>query len=366
MSNSNTQLKYINGLKGLACIMVMFGHFIGLYKNAESFPANSEFLQLFGSFLNSKLDFVISESFWVILFFTVSGYLVSISKIPDLKSLIFKSFSRFLRLGLPILVACALIFVIQKTFGFYTVETLSIFESSFVQKSYTNDFVLWQVIKSPVDILIFGETDFCSPYWVLREMFVTSLMIYFFSFLKERINIYLFIMLLGFSLLGSMSVSNVVFAGLFGMTLNFIQNDTSKKLLKNKLLWIFALAICVSLFFVSGSRKISVFFGVVILIVPKIKIFNSIFSCKFSQLINKISFGIYSFHWPLFCSVGMYTIIKTHENYGLINSVIFSFAISTIATIIISILYYHLFEKQIYKGLKALDNLWKKKFVNQD
>lgn len=361
MNNTTVQMKYINGLKGLACLMVMIGHFISIYKSAENFPADSKFLQLFDTFIKSKLGFIIDETFWVILFFFVSGYLVSLSKTPDIKSLFFKSFSRFLRLGLPVLFACAIIFIINKGFGFYTYGTLNIFKNSFIQKHYLNNFSLWQVIKSPIDVLILGKYDFCSPYWVLREMYITSLIIYVFSLLKSKINTNLFVVFWGVSLVGSIILSNVVFTGLLGMTLNFIQNDKTKTFINNKLFLVFSLALCLSLFVIPKSRIASVFFGALVLIVPKINILNAIFSSKVAQFINKMSFGIYSFHWPVLCSFGMYILIKTHENIGLINSVIVSSIASVVITITISILYYYLLEKQIYKGLKTLDTLWKKK-----
>ncbi len=277
MSKSNTQLKYINGLKGFACFMVMLGHFIGIYKYSESFPAASKFLNLFDTFLGSKLNFIIDETFWVILFFFVSGYLVSFSKIPDLKTFIFKSFSRFLRLGLPIFFACAIIFVIQKTFGFYNSETLNIFECTFIQNPYLNDFSLWQVIRSPIDVLFLNKTYFCSPYWVLREMFITSLIIYLFSLLKSKTPPTLFVALWGIALFSSMFISNVVFAGLLGMTLNFVQIDNDKLFVENKLFLFFALAFSLSLFVIPRNRIASIFFGALILTVPKIKLFDAFF-----------------------------------------------------------------------------------------
>ena len=360
MGKSSTQMKHINGLKGLACLMVMFGHFIGLYKYAETFPYDSSFLQILDSFLDSKTGFIIDETFWVNLFFLVSGYLVSFSKISTIKSLCSKFLSRFLRLGLPILFACATIFIIQKTIGFHNHETLSLFDCSFVQSPYQEDFSFWQVIKSPVDVLILGNTTFCSPYWVLREMFATSLIIYIFSLLKNKINTNLFVALMGIALFGSMVFSNVVFAGLVGMTLNFVQNDKDKRFFENKLFLIFTLALCLSLFFIPRSRIASIFFGALVLIVPKIKLFDIIFSSRPAQFINKISFGIYSFHWPVFLSFGMLVILKMHEAYGLLVSVILSMIASSIVTIIISSVYYHIFEKQIYKLLKLLDNQWQK------
>lgn len=361
MSNMKTQKNYINGLKGFACIMVMLGHFIGIYKYAENFPAESGFLRIFDTFIDSKLSFILDETFWVILFFFVSGYLVSFSKIPDIKSFIYKSFMRFLRLGLPILFACLVIWVIQKTFGFYTVQTISVFENSFIQKNYLNEISLWQVVKSPIDVLITGDVSLCGPYWVLREMFITSVLIYLIKFLKEKIDIRLFVVVLGATFFASMVLSNIVFSGLFGMIINLIQNDKDKHFVTNKLFLIFALVFSVSLFFIPRSRIASVFFGALILTVPEIKILDVVFSSKISQFINRISFGIYSFHWPVFASVGMFVVVKTHAEFGLMLSAVFSIVVSTAVTIVISILYYYIFEKQIYRCLKSVDGLWHKK-----
>ena len=356
-----TQKNYINGLKGFACIMVMLGHFIGIYKYAENFPASSKILQLFDSFYGSKLSFIIDETFWVILFFLVSGYLVSMSKVPDFKSFLYKSVTRFLRLGLPILFACLIIFITQKTFGFYTAETKDIFENSFIQKCYISDFSLWQVLKSPVDVLLFGNIGLCSPYWVLREMFASSVLIYFMTWLKDKINVNLFVVLWIASLVISMAFSNIIFAGLFGMTVNIIQNDKDKKFCKNKIALVFVLAFCMSLYFIPRTRIASVFFGALILIVPEIKFVNSVFSSRIAQFINKISFGIYSFHWPVFCSVGMFTLLKTHSESGLLISALLSIIVSTVATLLISTVYHYAIEKHIYKCLNILNDWWRKK-----
>ena len=357
MIDSKSKTAYINGLKGFACIMVMLGHFIGIYKYAESFPADSKALQLFDVFLNSKLGFLLDESFWVILFFFVSGYLVSFSKISDITDFIYKSVMRFVRLALPILFASIIIFVIQESIGFHTVQTVGIFESLFVQKYYSGSIPLWQALKSPVDVLIFGKSPLCSPYWVLREMLISSILIYLLNLLKNKININLFFAAWGIAVAVSMVFSNIIFAGLFGMTLNLIQNDKERAYISNKIFLFAVLAFSLSLFVIPRSRIAPVFFCALILIVPEIKICNFIFSCRLSQFINRISFGIYSFHWPVFCSVGMLVIIKTHADLGLTVSAVFAALISATTTLLLSFLYYHIFEKQVYKLLKHVDNI---------
>lgn len=352
---------YITGLKSFACIMVMIGHFIGIYKYAENFPAKSNITQLFDIFLDSKLSFILDETFWVILFFVVSGYLVAMSNIPDIKTFAVKCFMRFLRLGLPILFAYAAIFLIYKTIGFHTTETLEFFENSFIQKNYTATYSLLQILKSPVDVLILGETTLNGPYWVLREMFFSSIIIYFFAWLKNRFannNIILFALLI--TTVISMVFSNIIFAGLFGMLLHSLEQDNKKEVLSNKIFIVAAIAFCASLYFIPRSRIACLFFGALIVFLPKLPLINAIFSSKIALFFGKISFGIYSFHWPVFCSIGMLSLINMQQQFGLLKASAFCIIISIVATIIVSILFYYTFEKWIYLYLKKAENFRRK------
>ena len=73
--NGRSSLKFINGLKGLACLLIMAGHYIGFYKYAENFPSNIRALDIIKN--SSTLSELCSESFWVVFFFVISGYLLS-------------------------------------------------------------------------------------------------------------------------------------------------------------------------------------------------------------------------------------------------------------------------------------------------
>lgn len=360
--STSTSTNHINGLKGFACMMVMIGHFIGIYKYSESFPMHPGFNQIFDLFFDSKISFVLDETFWVILFFFVSGYLVSFSKIPDIKTFAYKSVSRFLRLGIPILFAGGVIFIIQEAVGFHTSETVELLDNSIIQKAYSNPLEFVDVIKSPIDVLFFGNSKICGPYWVLREMFITSILIYLLSYIKNKVRPGAFVFITGVIFFVSMVFSNIVFAGIFGMIVNNVQFDKEKKISHNQLFWLFVLVFCAMLFFIPRSRIASVFFGALVIFVPKIKFINLSLCSKPAQFINKISFCIYSFHWPVFCSVGMLVLVKFCESLSLPLSAVLSVTISIIVTLVISVFYYFLIEKQIYKAIKKLDLVWRKKY----
>lgn len=109
MTSTSNYKKYITGLKGFACVMVMVGHFLGVFAYAESMPIDTHY---FLAFRNSKLGFLLNESYWLFLFFIVSGYLLAYSRIDKLHQLFAKMVQRFLRLGLPVLFAYVIIYII--------------------------------------------------------------------------------------------------------------------------------------------------------------------------------------------------------------------------------------------------------------
>ncbi len=355
ISNSNPNYKnYVNGLKGFACIMVMLGHYIGLYKYAEEFPFSNSISELFDSFLNSKVGFVIDEDFWVILFFVVSGYLVSMSRINSLKSFAVKSVQRFLRLGLPILFAYLFIYIIGETAGFHTAETEELFINTFIQKTYSGNSSLWTVLRSPFDVLILGNISLNGPYWVLREMFVSSIIIYFLTYLRNRFSCKNISLVISIAvLLAGLVISKIVFASIFGMFVNLIEKDY-KELLKNKLFLLFAVVFTASLYFIPRSRIACLFFAALILFVPRLPVINAVLSSGIADFVSKISFGIYSFHWPVLCSFGMIILLNLSEKLNLLNSCIIAAASSALITLVFSTVYYYIIEKNIYKLLAKI------------
>lgn len=76
---------YIDGMKGMACLLIMFGHYYGIYKYAENKEALS--LWAFQLFEQKPWNVCVSESFWLSLFFVISGYSLSLTRIVNYLSL---------------------------------------------------------------------------------------------------------------------------------------------------------------------------------------------------------------------------------------------------------------------------------------
>lgn len=345
MAYNSTYKGYITGLKGFACFMVMAGHFLGLLTYAESFPCD---IALFLSFKNSKIGFVLNESYWLNLFLITSGYLLAFSRIEKIQQLLAKFIQRFLRLGLPIFFAYVFIYILYLSVGFHNGETKIILSNAWYQNYYSGDYSVLSVILSPVDVLIFGKCILNSPYWVLRDMFIASLVIYtvnylFYKFSKKH----LMKLIVGATvLIISLVLSNIVFSCFFGAILCWLEKNIKSIIQKQ---WFSCLVIiCTfSLSFISQNFRSLFFFSSIIICVPRIRFLNKVLSSKIIQFFGDISFGIYSFHWPIYASVGAIILVDfyTKDESMVLISIIIAMLSSMVVTVVLSWIYHITFEK---------------------
>ena len=350
MKTSNFKA-HITGLKGFACFMIMLGHFLGVFAYSQKMPIN---LGLFMGIRDSEIGFLINEQYWLYLFFVISGYLLAFSRIESIQQLITKCVQRFLRLGLPIFFAYAIIFVVYKTLGFHNYETATLFQNSWYQNAYGDTYSLLTVIKSPIDVLILGRRYLNSPYWVLREMFFSSILIYlsnYFLFKVKEEKLYIRWIVILITLCCSFGISyffytKISIVCILGMVLFWIERDFC--FLKDRqMFYIAVLLLCLAITVNVGNIRIPqvMFFMALIVFVPKIKFLNWILSGKLMLFVGKISFGIYSFHWPIYCSLGALVIIYTYSRIGLLSAILFGMTVSIIGTFLISWLYNISFER---------------------
>ena len=74
--------KYIDGMKGLACFFIVFGHFTGIYKYAENLGQIDTWL--IRESTKEPFAFLSAESYWLCLFLVISGYLLIGSTPPEI------------------------------------------------------------------------------------------------------------------------------------------------------------------------------------------------------------------------------------------------------------------------------------------
>lgn len=334
---------YITGLKGIACVFVMIGHYLGVYESSQQFLPG---IPVLDTILNSRVSFLLNAGYWLYLFFFLSGYLVSKSQVKTVAGVATKSLHRFFRLAFPVFFAYLVIYLISCLTGFYNLQTAKLFRCDWFQSFYSEQYSIMHVLRSPIDVLIHGDAVLNAPYWVLRDMFITSIAIYILKYgyltlsKKNKAICYAVYVMVTFA---TVKVSPVITACLIGMLL-FMYEDAEGKFSKVYFLfWASIIAISQSVLY--GIFLSNVFFVFLILYAPRVKLLDCVLSSKPVVFLGKISWGIFSFHWPLMCSVGAALIINLQPHMGLVKAYLLACVVSAVITFVVSVIFNVTFER---------------------
>lgn len=334
--------KYITSLKGIACLFVAFGHFSGIVKYAQSIPIEAG---IFAFLDRVHAAFLLNESFWLQLFFITSGYLLAHSAIRSWKVLVCKCITRFLRLAFPVFFAYCVIFVLAHSVGFHNTETSTLFLNEWYQSFYPSEFGISALLTSPIDVLIFSKCTFNSPYWVLRMMLLGSVIIYALSYIHNKFSNLVFRLLMD-ALVLVLTYTHLEIASYCVMgALLFYYEKELLPIFKNIYIDIVFLLCSLALYPRSVSLSATLFFSIALLSIPQTVHVRKFFDNSCLDFVGKISFGIYSFHWPLFCSLGALILIKCWSSLGPCPAYWLAISVVLSATVVVSLAFYYTAEK---------------------
>lgn len=322
--------EYISGLKGLTCIFIVLGHYSGIYKYAQDVTViENSFLRVITSF---PISIISSESYWLYLFFTISGYLLGLSTMKTvvrLKDVLIKGTIRFLRFALPILGAAVMIGIIQEVIGFWNQEISGVVENQWLMASYQEKISVLDVLKEPIRVLFLGKSKVNSPFWCLKGMFISSIIIYIVTWIKDLLGKKL---RYSASLIGVMAVvifliigRYAILAHILGMVLAWNEKQLKELFGKFKAIYVVCCLTPLIAFGVGGhSAVLGIAFSLLILAVGNITLCRKILESKVIKFLGSVSWGIYAFHWPIYCSVGMLILLKL---YGVLQNSILQIVI---------------------------------------
>ena len=334
---------YITGLKGISCIFIMLGHFIGLYKYSEQFLPR---IPLLDTIWGSRFSFIINEAFWLYLFFYLSGYLVARSHIKSLKDVVFKSINRFFRFAFPILFSYLVIYLIYIFAGFHNGATANLFKCAWFQSYFAEQYTIMHVLRSPIDVLFYGNCALNGPYWVLKDMFFASLIIYVLKYIYHLLankHGAIRFTLLAAATLAFTTKHPIIFACLLGMLIS-VYEDASDACQRPYLV-IGILLMSLMQYIITENFVFNIFFVLLIIMAPRVRFLDSFLSLKPFRFLGYVSWGIYSFHWPLICSIGALFIIALQPQMGLTAAYALTCIAVSMITIFVSVIFRYTFEK---------------------
>lgn len=298
---------YLDGMKGLACRFILLGHFTGIYKYAENASQiDSWFVRIL---TEGPVSFFTAESFWLYLFFVISGYLLIMSTPPPkIGDFLVKCTKRVLRLAIPIWGTAIFIFVIQNTIGFYNHSVQAIVQNTWLTHLYGSRLTILDILKEPFFVLILGTSKFNSPFWCLRDMLISSFLIYGVSWIcksKKAETIAICVL----AVLAAITGRSIVMACLCGSCAKLLREKTEIQS-KKHIIVLVGLLLPLVAFFVGNLVFTSVSFACFLIAVPQEERVKSIFECKLAKRLGAVSFGIYALHWPTINSIGCWFIVK--------------------------------------------------------
>lgn len=353
--NATRKMPHIDGIKGILCFMVMFGHFWNIYRNCQE---QTEFTSYYLNLVEKSIfnDPALVATFWLYAFLVISGYLLSSARICNIPELLKKTAKRFLRFFLPILGACFFIYILQETIGFHADETTAYFTNKWFQKFYRADLGWTAIFTESLRAMTSASCRFNSPFWVIRDMLVSSILIYVCSYTDYGRSSKNYVLPFVFFLCAIAVDRQVVIACLAGFNLKYYKEYIDKLTKRKFLFLIVAIVIYVIIKLLIRWKFLPMVFDkiflyiflwcAVITFINQSSILTKLFSFKLFLLMGKISFGVYAFHWPVICSAGSLVLIKCLEAHmGTMTSFGLSLLASILCTLVLSVIYLFTVEK---------------------
>ncbi len=364
------KLRYLEGIRGLAAIIVVLHHYILAFYPAFNFgDANQAHIgngKIELLFAQTPLNIIYNGGFAVCIFFILSGYVLSNAyhQTNNPKILIQYAIKRYFRLLVPVAASIILAYTFIKI-GFMHNATLGPVTKTndWLSGAFDRDGGLYDVLKNMfVDVFFFKDNKYNPVLWTMTYELLGSMLIFSFLLIthpfKYKMSLYAGLILLLFY-----TGNNFYAAFILGVLLNkhIVQQQQSASKPISIPKWLSALGIIIGIYFCSypicynpentmfalitwpfmASYE---FFHVVGSFILMFVICHSTslkmaLSGKIVKYIGNISFSFYLLHFIILCSFSCYlfSLFYPSCNYNL--AVLLSFLCSLPVIAICSIFY---------------------------
>ncbi|WP_347722507.1 acyltransferase family protein [Lysinibacillus capsici] len=361
------KINYLDGVRGFAALVVVFGHFMNAYYPAL-LTANINDSH-FNNFIDVKLadtpfNLIFNGYFAVMIFFVLSGFVLTnkFFKSGENEFIISSAIRRYIRLVIPVAFSCTIAYLILKFSLFSNNELANYTKGYWYLPNYYNfeASLIDMIKKSFVDTFVYGvdTTSYNAVLWTMKIEFLGSLLVYSLALLigklRNRFIIY-FLLIIFFA-------KTYYLAFLLGLIISDVYNNRTRIFNPIRNVYCTVLLILVGLFLGSypqvvdtsnslynyltfewlGGRYYSMLLchilGATILLIVLLnsKILQKIFSLKPFQFLGEISFSMYLLHFiTLFSFSGKLTLFLS-DKFGYHANFIISFLVSLILIFVIS------------------------------
>lgn len=167
---------WIDGIRGMACLIVALNHFTNIFPSC-------------------RLPFAFRNgSMMVYLFCLISYYLAGMSTLKRLEDGQAQSLAkwlvrRYFRIALPIFIVCLAVLAINYFRGFNQLDAVRLMTGSAeTNVSYGPEINLLNAIKTAIMAPLKIENDFCYPIWMLSYIFLGDVAVLLFEVVFSNIS----------------------------------------------------------------------------------------------------------------------------------------------------------------------------------
>lgn len=350
------KIKYLEGLRGVAAMIVFFDHIRDLtfFKEQEHFNScvrSLEIPRILQTFIISLTELFVDGHLAVWVFWILSSYVISIlffkKKGDHLKILINYFSKRYFRLLIPVLVSVMFAYVLLKCGWIYNHELAALqgtpYFKGWIEAFYNVEPNIFIALRTAFYDTFFDyqlKTTYNAVLWTIQYEYLGSLLIFsifgVIAYNARRYILYLLIVMILIPLdllwLDAFVVGHIL------CDLDFSDSDNSYlnrfKALESKIHKNNMLVFIVSIVLIVTGKTIMMHLNVpdrfsnpvistlIVYVCIRNAYYRSIFSLRFFSWLGGISFGIYLLHLPVICSLTSFLIIKNFTLMGKISAVL--------------------------------------------
>ena len=382
------KIKYLDGLRGLAALAVVMDHaFDAFFASTNISPFEVRHSSFEDLFFKTPLHLILNGHFAVIIFFILSGFVLSYKFFNehDYNSPISGAVKRYFRLAIPVSASIFIMFILWKT---HLINLQPIYKETLsswigMQKDFAPHFI--DMIRTAFyGVFIEGDGRYNTVLWTISLEFIGSMLVFaflaLFGKLSKRFIVYFVLAVIFFKTPFLAFIFGIILADRF----EYLRSSGfSKWMNKGLFIPVTAIALLIgsvpftpyfsyaypSLKFLnidSYTRIQTIHTFVAALLVVSIicsKPLISFLSHKIFTYLGRISFGVYLMHIPVLFTLTMFAFIHLRNHFHYVPAAVIACAITLPFVIPVA----HLFTKFIDEpAIRFSSYVYKRFFENKN
>ncbi|WP_232696886.1 acyltransferase family protein [Brevibacillus daliensis] len=329
MNNGIQKLTYLDGLRGVAALIVVVSHFVQLFYPAlfslREDQSHYEWELLIGS---TPLNIFYNGNFAVCIFFVLSGFVLSYQYFQQKKrtTLISGASKRYLRLAIPVFVSVLLVYGLMMANAFHVQHLSSYTFSTIGNYTDSDQLDVFTMIKTAlIDLFFLYDSSYNPVLWTMTYELLGSFMVFLFlAFFGNAKQEYRFIM---YVILTLVFIESYYLAFILGMFLCDLYHHARGRfnLRIHVILWLLAVGLYLGSYPYSNANltihQFITFSGapfnqfqfyhiiaafILMYVMVASPGLQSFFSKRMPLFLGEISFSLYLLHFTILTSLSSY------------------------------------------------------------